>query len=56
MNAPIDHLANAIRSAFAGQPTLAPEATVSLIRTKTGPVKPGDDISRRELEVLVLIV
>ncbi len=55
-NASIDTLAGAIRSAYSGQPTLAPEATKALIRIKTGPLKPGGDLSRRELEVLALIV
>ena len=55
-NAPIDDLANAVRSAYAGRPTLAPEATMALIRTKTGPLKPGNDLSQREREVLALIV
>jgi NarL family two-component system response regulator LiaR len=55
-NAPIDDLANAVRSAYAGQPTLAPEATMALIRAKTGPLKPGSDLSPREREVLALIV
>jgi DNA-binding NarL/FixJ family response regulator len=55
-NAPIDALATAVRSAYAGRPTLAPEATLALIRAKTGPLKPGRDLSKRELEVLALIV
>lgn len=55
-NAPIDDLANAIRSAYAGRPTLASEATMALIRSKTGPLNPGMDLSPRELEVLALIV
>ena len=55
-NAPIDALAAAVRSAYAGRPTLAPEATLALIRAKTGPLKPGRDLSKRELEVLALIV
>lgn len=55
-NAPIDDLANAIRSAYALKPTLAPEATMALIRAKTGPLKPGSDLSQREREVLALIV
>ena len=54
-NAPIDDLANAVRSAHAGKPTLAPEATMALIRAKTGPLKPGSDLSQREREVLALI-
>ena len=53
---PIDALADAIRSANSGRPTLAPEATEALIRAKTGPLKPGADLSEREREVLGLIV
>lgn len=52
---PIDALADAIRSVNSGRPTLAPEATHALIRAKTGPLKPGGDLSERELEVLGLI-
>jgi NarL family two-component system response regulator LiaR len=52
----IDSMANAVRSAFNGQPTLAPEATQALIRAKTGPLKPGRDLSDRERQVLALIV
>ena len=55
-NSSIDTLANGIRSAYAGQPVLSPEATEALIRVKTGSNKPGDDLSDRELEVLALIV
>lgn len=55
-NAPIDHLADAVRSAYAGRPALAPEATLALIRAKTSPDQPGSDLSQREREVLALIV
>ena len=55
-NAPADKLADAIRSASAGQPTLAPEAAKALIRARTGPRKLGDDLSEREKEVLALLV
>jgi NarL family two-component system response regulator LiaR len=55
-NASIDTLAKAVRSAYSGEPTLAPEATKALIRIKTGPLKPGSDLSKREQEVLALIV
>lgn len=55
-NAPIDTLADAVRSAYAGQPALAPEATMALIRAKTAPQKLGSDLSKREQEVLALIV
>lgn len=55
-NSTIHTLAHAIRSANSGQPTLAPEATASLIRAQTAPPKPGSDLSKREREVLALIV
>ena len=55
-NAPIDKLAEAIRSSYSGQPTLAPEATKALIRAKTGPLKLGRDLTVREREVLALVV
>ena len=55
-NVPINTLAEAIRSAYAGQPALSPEATTALIRAKTGLLKPGRDLSDREREVLALIV
>ena len=48
-------LAAAIRAAHAGQPTLAPEATVALIQRATRPAPPGHDLSRREREVLGLM-
>jgi NarL family two-component system response regulator LiaR len=51
-----DELANAIRAAFAGRPTLAPEATQALIElSKKGPAV-GDDLTDREREVLRLMV
>jgi len=53
----IDLLAEAIRSAFTGQPTLSPEATRSLINSKVDPSKEFDPgLSTREKEVLALIV
>ena len=55
-NASIDDLARAIRSAHGGEPALASEAAKALIRVKTGPLKPGSDLSQREREVLALIV
>jgi len=55
-NASIDILAGAIRIAFSGKTTLAPEATKALVRIKNNPPKPGIDLSKRELEVLALIV
>ena len=55
-NVAINTMADAIRSAHAGQPALSPEATRALIRVRTGPLKPGSDLSGREREVLALIV
>jgi NarL family two-component system response regulator LiaR len=55
-NTSIDALANGIRAAHAGLPVLAPEVTKALIRIKTGPAKPGTDLSQREQQVLALIV
>ena len=55
----VDDLAQAIRAAHAGQPTLAPEAAQALIQAsreaREGP-KPGHDLTPREREVLVLMV
>ena len=55
-NAPIDELADAIRLAHADQPTLSPEATRSLIKSKVDTSKEFDPgLSTREKQVLVLI-
>lgn len=54
-NAQIDDLADSIRAAISGQPTLSPEATQALIRVKTGPLTPGRNLSPRERDVLSLI-
>jgi NarL family two-component system response regulator LiaR len=55
----VDELAEAIRAAHAGRPTLAPEATQALIEVARaadrGPA-PGHDLTPREREVLALIV
>jgi NarL family two-component system response regulator LiaR len=48
-------LANAIRAAHAGKPTLAPEAAQALIQRATRPAPPGHDLSAREREVLSLM-
>jgi NarL family two-component system response regulator LiaR len=51
-----DDLAEAIRGAFAGRPTLAPEAIQSLIQLdEPGPTL-GHDLTLREREVLALLV
>ena len=55
-NASINTLADAIRSVYAGQPVLSPEATTALIHTTTDPHPPGQDLSAREREALALIV
>lgn len=52
-----DDLANAIRAAYRGKPTLAPEAAQVLIQAARAPLeKPGADLSEREREVLFLMV
>lgn len=50
-----DELAAAIRSAYAGRPTLAPEAAQALLHAATQAPKPGQDLTQRELEVLALL-
>ena len=50
-------LANAIRAAYAGKPTLAPEAAQALIQATRMPAeKIGFDLTDREREVLALLV
>lgn len=49
-------LAQAIRAAHAGRPTLAPEATQALINAATRPPAPGHDLTTRERDVLALMV
>lgn len=50
-------LANAIRAAYAGKPTLAPEAAQVLIQAARLPAeKIGFDLTEREREVLALMV
>lgn len=54
-NTSADELAQAIRSARAGRPTLGPEATQALIHAATRPPTPGHDLTPREREVLALM-
>ncbi|RLC70484.1 MAG: DNA-binding response regulator [Chloroflexi bacterium] len=54
-NVSADELAEAIRAAHAGQPTLAPEATRALIQTVTQEPTPDYDLTPREHEVLALM-
>ena len=55
-NVGADELADAIRSAHVGRPTLAPEAAQVLIQASRHPVQPGFDLTEREREVLSLLV
>lgn len=55
-NVGADELVEAIRSAFAGRPTLAPEAAQVLIQASRQPEQPGYDLTEREREVLSLLV
>jgi NarL family two-component system response regulator LiaR len=48
-------LADAIRAAAAGRPTLAPEATSALIHSATAGPAVGSDLTDREREVLALM-
>lgn len=54
-NVDADELAEAIRGAHAGRPTLAPEATAALIHAATKPKEPDYDLTPREQEVLELM-
>jgi NarL family two-component system response regulator LiaR len=56
-NISADELANAIRAAHAGRPTLAPEAAQVLIQATRSPAdRVGFDLTKREREVLYLLV
>ena len=54
-NVSVDELAEAIRAAHTGRPTLAPEATQALIQAASQGPKPGHDLTPREHEVLALV-
>jgi NarL family two-component system response regulator LiaR len=55
-NVSAEELAGAIRAAYAGKPTLAPEAAQALIQATRQPAhKPGYDLTDREREVLALL-
>jgi len=51
-----DELAQAIRSAHVGRPTLAPEAAQALLHAASQPQKLGYDLTKRERQVLPLVV
>jgi NarL family two-component system response regulator LiaR len=55
-NVSADELANAIRAAHSGRPTLAPEAAQALVRAASQEPAPGQDLTPREREVLALMV
>jgi NarL family two-component system response regulator LiaR len=55
-NVSADELADAIRAAHAGRPTLAPEAAQALIQAARQPRRIGFDLTDREREVLALLV
>jgi NarL family two-component system response regulator LiaR len=49
-------LANAIRSAYAGQLSFSPEVTHALVEADSHPQRVGDNLSAREREVLAMVV
>ena len=51
-----DELADAIRAAYAGRPTLAPAVTEALLYGITHPPAPSLDLTSRERQVLALMV
>ena len=55
-NVSANDLAEAIREAYEGRPTLAPEAAQALMHATTKPPALGSDLTQRELEVLALLV
>jgi two-component system, NarL family, response regulator LiaR len=54
-SASIDELSSAIRAAYRGRPTLAPEAFRALVSSPNVPA-PGNDLTGREREILELLV
>lgn len=52
----IDELATAVRKAYNGQATLAPQAAQALISATTRPPAIGHDLTEREREVLALMI
>ena len=57
-NVTVEELAAAVRSAYAGQLTLAPEAVQALLQSPadTESTGPAYDLTDREMEVLILLV
>jgi len=54
-NVSADELAKAIRSAYEGRSTLAPEATEALVQATRNQHQPGADLTEREREVLTYL-
>ncbi len=54
-NVSADQLADAVRAAYAGRSTLAPEAADALVRSVSAPRQSGDSLTAREREVLKLM-
>jgi NarL family two-component system response regulator LiaR len=54
-NVSADELADAIRAAHAGRPTLAPEAAEALIQAAMHKPTIGEDLTEREREILALM-
>ena len=55
-NVSVDELATAVRKAYVGQSTLAPEAAQVLISATTRPPAVGHDLTEREREILGLMI
>jgi two-component system, NarL family, response regulator LiaR len=55
-NVSAEELATAIRAAFAGRPTLAPEAAEVLIKATTSAEPEQEGLTARELEILQMMV
>jgi two-component system, NarL family, response regulator LiaR len=51
-----DDLAQAIRAAYTGRATLSPEAAQALVRNANQPPTPINDLTKRECEVLSLMI
>jgi NarL family two-component system response regulator LiaR len=51
-----NELAQAIRAAHGGQATLSPAAVQAMVHASTQPSAPGHDLTKREREVLALMV
>jgi NarL family two-component system response regulator LiaR len=53
---PADELAEAIRAAYAGQVTMSPAVTEALVQATSQSPKLGHDLTKREREVLALLI